>query len=395
MPRLAALTEATAALEPASEPKLLAAEDDRPFRILVLGDFSARNHRAVFEPGQLGWRIPLPLDLETLEGTMSRLAPSLTLPIPGTPRRRVTLRFRDFHDFLPEAILNSLSQLDPPLREEEQAAAVRALLHHPDFQDLEASWRSLYQLLQRAAAGANLRVYLLDVTKQEFTDDLCASYDVGDCGLYRLLVTQSSIRAAHPWSLCVGNYSFSPLIEDIDALSRLARVARHAGTAFLAAVRHDWPGEPGLAWQMLRECPEASYVGLATPRYLLRPPYRAEEGSAFPFEEMPEEPAPADYLWGNPAFVCAGFLVSEFSRLGWRMEPGEWLELDGFPRHQFTVRGESRCTPPTESDFAGDEVQRLLDRGVIPLLAGPSGTAIRLPRLQSVRRPATPLRGPW
>jgi type VI secretion system protein ImpC len=389
------MTEATTALEPASERKLLVADEERPFRILVLGDFSARNHRAVFEPGQLGWRIPLPLDLETLEGMMSRLAPSLTLPIPGITRRRVTLRFRDFHDFLPEGILDSFSQLEPRVPEEEQATAVRALLHHPDFQDLEASWRSLFQLLQRAGTGANLRIYLMDVTKQEFADDLCASYEVSDCGLYHLLVTQSSIRAAHPWSVCVGNYSFSPYVEDIETLSRVARVARHAGTAFLAGVRHDWPGEPGPAWQMLRECPEASYLGLATPRYLVRPPYGFEEGSAFPFDEMPEEPHLEDYLWGNPAFVCAGFLVSEFSRQGWRMEPREWPELDGFASHQFTLHGEARCIPPTESEFADEELQGLLDRGVIPLVSAPSGTAIRLPRLQSVRRPATPLRGQW
>jgi type VI secretion system protein ImpC len=389
------VTDATTALEPASERKLLVADEERPFRILVLGDFSARNHRAVFEPGQLGWRIPLPLDLETLEGTMSRLAPSLNLPVPGTPRRRITLRFRDFNDFLPEAVLNAVSQLDPPLAGEEQAAAIRALLHHPDFQDLEASWRSLFQLMQRAGTGANLRVYLMDVTKQEFADDLCTAYDVSDCGIYRLLVTQSSIRAAHPWSVCLGNYSFSPYVEDIETLSRIARVARHAGTAFVAGVRHDWPGEPGLAWQMLRECPEASYVGLATPRYLVRLPYLAEEGAAFPFDEMPEEPALEDYLWGNPAFVCAAFLVNEFSREGWHMEPGEWLELDGFNSHEFSVHGEARCTPPTESEFADAELQGLLDRGVIPLVPAPTGTAIRLPRLQSVRRPATPLRGQW
>lgn len=62
MPKLAELTETALALEPATERKLITPTSDEPFRILLLGDFSARNHRAVFEPAQLGWRMPIPVD---------------------------------------------------------------------------------------------------------------------------------------------------------------------------------------------------------------------------------------------------------------------------------------------------------------------------------------------
>lgn len=394
MPRLAELTEVAPAIEPASERQPIAPDSNEPFRILILGDFSARNHRAVFEPGQLGWRMPIPVDLDTIENVMLRLSPSLSLPIPGTPRRRIDLSFGGFSDFLPEQVYENLARLEQ-FPAEKAVPAIRYLLHHPDFQALESVWRCLFFLLLRVGAGGNVLLYLLDVTKQELADDLCTSYDIADSGFYRLLVRQSSIRAAHPWTLCVSDYSFSPYVEDIEILSRVARVARHAGTPFLGAVRHDWPSEPGLTWQMLRESPEAAYLGLATPRFLTRVPYDSPPGAEFPFLEIPAEPAPEDYLWGNPAFVCAALLADEFRREGWHMDPGQWIEMGGFSHHEFTVEGKKRTTHPTESELGEKELQSLLDRGVIPLVASPEGTAIRFPRLQSVKKPSTSLRGRW
>ena len=393
MPKLAQLTEVVS--EPVTERKRIEDVGDEPFRILVLGDFSARNHRAVFEPGQLGWRMPIPVGLETIESVMLRLAPSLSLLMPGMPRKRVDLPFAHFSDFLPHHIHERV-EAQAPTGPDQAEAAVRYLIHHPDFQGLESVWRCLFFLLLYAGTGADIRVSLLDVTKQELADDLCSAADICDSGFYRLLVGHSGMRAAHPWTMCVSDYSFSPhTIEDIETLTCAAKVARHAGVPFLGAVRHDWPGEPGLAWQLLRESPEAAYLGLATPRFLVRQPLQSSADDEFPFVEMPGEPALEDYLWGNPAFVCAAVLVDAYRREGWRMETGEWAELEGFFKHEYVAHRENRCTLPVETEFAEQELTGLLDRGVIPLTAAQDGTVIRFPRLQSVRKPSTPLRGRW
>jgi type VI secretion system protein ImpC len=48
----------------------------------------------------------------------------------------------------------------------------------------------------------------------------------------------------------------------------------------------------------MRELPQASYVGLSLPRFLLRQPYgrRSDPIGAFPFEELPAQPSHESYL---------------------------------------------------------------------------------------------------
>src|SRR5215472_4926358 len=109
---------------------------------------------------------------------------------------------------------------------------------------------------------------------------------------------------------------------------------------------HHWapPGDSRdtRAWGALRKLPEASYAGLALPRFLLRLPYGKETDPAelFDFEEMPQSTAHEDYLWGNPAFVCAALLAQAFSKEGWRMRPGTIRQIDGLPLHAYQENGE-------------------------------------------------------
>jgi type VI secretion system ImpB/VipA family protein len=44
---------------------------------------------------------------------------------------------------------------------------VKTILHHRDFQQLEAAWRSLHFLVMNAETGPQLKIYLLDVSKAE------------------------------------------------------------------------------------------------------------------------------------------------------------------------------------------------------------------------------------
>src|SRR5262245_8930811 len=46
-------------------------------------------------------------------------------------------------------------------------AQVNAILHHPTFQQLEASWRGLHDLVGRAAEADNVKVRVLHLTWRE------------------------------------------------------------------------------------------------------------------------------------------------------------------------------------------------------------------------------------
>ncbi len=42
-----------------------------------------------------------------------------------------------------------------------------AIMHHPDFQKLEASWRGLHYLVDKTETGATLKIKVFNVSKRE------------------------------------------------------------------------------------------------------------------------------------------------------------------------------------------------------------------------------------
>jgi type VI secretion system protein ImpC len=292
---------------------------------------------------------------------------------------------------------------------------MRDILHHPDFQELEAAWRSVDFLTRRLDTDSNLKVYLLDLTGDEMAADL-ATDDPGSSYLYQLLVEQSvHTPGGQPWAVLAGNFTFQKTTTDADLLACLAQVAAQAGAPFLAGAESQVLGCPDLAaepdprswqlsgtaaeetaWQELRRLPAAAYLGLALPRFLLRLPYGADATPTerFRFEEMPDGlPPHAAYLWGNPAFLCVLLLGEAFSRQGWDMRAGDVREVDGLPLHIYREDGESAVKPCAEVLLTDSAVEAILDQGLIPVASVMNQDRICLGKLQSLA--ATVLAGPW
>src|SRR5262249_28892499 len=152
--------------------------------------------------------------------------------------------------------------------------------------------------------------------------------------------------------------------DDVALLARLAQVARAAGAPLIAGASpeivgsegfgvapdpDDWkPGGPdspaAQVWAALRELPEARWLGLAAPRFLLRLPYgeKTDPTESFAFEELPEGAPHESYLWGAPALVCLELLGTAFAQSAWRLRPGQEAEVDGLPLHVFEEGRERR-----------------------------------------------------
>ncbi len=59
------------------------------------------------------------------------------------------------------------------------------ILHHPDFQSLESSWRGLQLLVDRTDFRENIKIELLSVSRQDLLDDFEDSPEVTQSGLYK------------------------------------------------------------------------------------------------------------------------------------------------------------------------------------------------------------------
>jgi type VI secretion system protein ImpC len=285
------------------------------------------------------------------------------------------------------------------------ADVMRAILHNPEFQALEAIWRSVFLLVRRLDTSPRLKLFLFDISKAELARDLTSSSDLESTGVFRLLVEKGILTpGADPWALVVGNYYFGDDEGDVDLLARMAKVAKRAAAPFLAGAQarllgveslvsnphsRDWD-QPGISgWSELRSLPEADFIGLALPRFLLRLPYGEHTSplETFEFEEFSGLPDHEGYLWGNPAFAVALLMAQSFGEAG--RVVGSVAQLDGLPLHIYKADGEAVSQPCAEVLLTEDEVECILESGIIPLVSYKGRDSVRIARFQSI---ACPLR---
>lgn len=326
----------------------------------------------------------------------------------ASPRRR-----RDeFQEVVERIVAPHLAPPENPdaLRAEADAQQrrsilMRAILHHPDFQALESIWRALDLLVRRLECDALLKLYILDISKEEITAGLAKidparPRDLRSTELYRTLVEQTvETPGGEAWAVLAGNYGFDRSAEDVELLSKLGLVARAAGASFIAesVPSRDENAADHRAWQALRRSPQAQWLGLAMPRFLLRLPYgkNTYEIDSFPFEEMPGKPEHPEYLWGNPAFACAYLLGNSFSEYGWGFRPGVIQQIDGLPLHTYQADGDQFAQPCAEVLLTDGDAELILDEGLMPLASIKNSDSVRLVRFQSIADPLAPLAGRW
>ena len=291
--------------------------------------------------------------------------------------------------------------------------AMRTVLHDPDFQELEATWRGLRTLVDALDPDEVVSVQLVDVSRGELLADLAAcAGDAAASAAHRLLARGCRSGAdAEPWSLLVGHFTFGADHHDLDLLEHLGAVASSAGAPLLAAAAPSLVGCASLAdgadprqwaigdsavaqrWDGLRRGPVAQWIGLALPRILLRLPYgaRTDAIETFAFEELSPSATHEDYLWGNPALACARAIGA-----AWRSDAAAAtvdgpLEIDDLPAHVREVDGERRLQPCAEVLLPLSAGEEILRRGVMPWLSFGNRNAARLLDVRSIADPPAPL----
>jgi predicted component of type VI protein secretion system len=266
---------------------------------------------------------------------------------------------------------------------------MRGVLHHEAFQELEALWRGLFFLIRRLETGPDLKVYVWDMPQADLMSP------EGLAALRKVAVEETvGTPGAEPWSAIAGLYYFSH--EQESALPQIAAIARAAGAPFLGGVAKEIVGLTRV-FPALRRSPDARWVGLAMPRFLLRLPYgeKTDATEKFRFEEMPDPPEHERYLWGHPAIACAYLLGAAFTRSWWSMRPGEVAQIEGLPAHVYRKDGEAELKPCAEVLLTEDSAELLLGLGLMPLLSMKGSDRVRLARFQSVAESAAPLGGRW
>jgi len=271
-------------------------------------------------------------------------------------------------------------------------AQVNEIMHHPEVQKLESSWRSLKFLVDRVDFRENIRVEMLNVSKEDLLKDFEDSPEVVKSGLYRLVYSNEyGVFGGKPYGLLLGNYDFGPGPQDIDLLRKCASVAAMAHAPFIANASPEMFGEqnflnlPNLKdlkslfegpqyarWHSFRESEDARYVGLCMPRFLLRLPYgeKTIPVKAFNFNE--DVVGQHDtYLWGHASTAFATRVADSFAKFRWSpniIGPQSGGAVEMLPLHQYEAMGEIQTKIPTEVMLTERREYELSEEGFIGLV---------------------------
>ncbi len=216
---------------------------------------------------------------------------------------------------------------------------VNAILHHPAFQKLEASWRGVWMLVDRCPPDKKVvQVHVLTLSFAELSRDVRGALEFDQSEMFRKVYGPFDTPGGEPYGVLIGDYEFHTHPDHIEVLEHMAGVAAAAFAPFLTAAHPsllDLKGFDGLErplnlaatfsqiqyvkWRALRAMPDTKFVALTLPRVLMRLPYRegSHRADGFRFQEDTSAPNRTGYLWGNAAYAYAAMLIRTFDMCGW------------------------------------------------------------------------------
>src|SRR5947208_17059234 len=124
-----------------------------------------------------------------------------------------------------------LAQIDQLLSLE-----LNEIMHTPEFQQLEATWRGLKYLLDQSQVGASLKIRILNCSKREMLRDLQRAPEFDQSALFKKVYEEEfGVFGGNPYSAMIGDYEFGRGPEDMELLEKISNVAAAAHAPFLTA----------------------------------------------------------------------------------------------------------------------------------------------------------------
>src|SRR5271170_1463010 len=267
------------------------------------------------------------------------------------------------------------------------------IMHAPEFQKLEGSWRGLNYLVQQSETSTMRKLKVMNATKRELLNDLRNVAEFDQSQIFKKIYEQElGTLGGNPFGVLVGDYYFGRGPEDLEILEKMSNVAAAAHAPFISAAGSEmfgWSEFTELAgprdlakifdnplytrWKSFRESEDSRYVGLAMPHILMRAPYGKDNITveAFNYEEKVDGTDHKKYLWGNAAYAFTARLTNAFALHEWcaaiRGVEGGGL-VEGLPTHTFmTDDGDVALKCPTEIAITDRREGELSKLGFIPL----------------------------
>jgi type VI secretion system protein ImpC len=313
-----------------------------------------------------------------------------------------------------EDVLDTIEDMIAHL-DEKLSAQMNAIIHAPEFQQIESAWRGLSYLVHNSETDATLKLRIMNVSKNELYRDLRmypdAKWDQSPL-FKKLYEAEFGQLGGEPFGCLVGDYHFDHSATDVRLLRDLGKVAAASHCPFISGSAPTLLGmdswneltnprdlskifeTPDYAgWKSLRDSENSRYVALCMPRVLSREPYGAKSipVEEFAFEEETDGHKGEKYAWMNAAYAMAANINRAYKEWGWTVRirgvqsGGEVINL---PTHTFpTDDGDIDLKCPTEIAISDRREAELSKSGLMPLIHRKNTDKAAFIGAQSLYRP--------
>lgn len=272
------------------------------------------------------------------------------------------------------------------------SAQTNEILHAPEVQKLETTWRELKFLIDRVNFRENIKVEILNASKEDLIADFEDTPEIVKSGLYKnVYSSEYGTFGGHPYGMIVSNYDFDPGPQDMQLLRNCASIAAVSHAPFIANaspkffgnesflelpklkdLKSMFEGPQYARWNSFRDSEDARNVALCLPRFLLRLPYSQETipSKTFNFTEDVLEKHDA-YLWGHAAVAFASRVADSFANYRWCpniIGPQAGGTVENLPLHIYEAMGETQTKIPTEIQLTERREFELSEEGFIGLV---------------------------
>ena len=255
------------------------------------------------------------------------------------------------------------------------------ILHHPQLQACESFWSGLKFLIDRTDFRKDIQVELLTIERERF----------GESFHERILDHEQAGQADIPLGLVIIPFAIENHPADLEQLQLLGEAAGELQVPVLVSASPAFfqPGSGGETstmpypgsllsrpeydkWNALRDKDASRWLTVCFNRFLLRPPYPAQQRHSVGLSENIRQPG--DYLWGDPVWILASLVTASFARCGWPteitgMDNGQQEDL---PLQHLAGPDEQEMQIPLESLLSGQLAEDLAGSGFTPLICKPN-----------------------
>jgi len=266
------------------------------------------------------------------------------------------------------------------------------VMHHEGFQQVEAAWRGLKSLIDRTDFRQNVKIEVLDISKDDLRQDFEDSPEIIQTGLYyHTYIQEYDTPGGEPIGAIISNYEFNASAQDIALLRNISKISAAAhmpfigsvGPAFflkesmedVAAIKdigNYFDRAEYIKWKAFRDSDDARYIGLTMPRVLGRLPYGPDTVPVRSFNYVEEVKGPdhEKYLWTNASFAFAANMVKSFIKNGWCVQirgPQAGGAVTDLPIHLYDLGTGNQVKIPSEVMIPETREFEFANLGFIPL----------------------------